>query len=77
VPWCEKFFNRIATMNTTLSKPAWIVVCRHSRDFHLKQAASVKKQFERQAGSDWDFICLTDCSCEDWHLPLHADAEAA
>jgi|GEM_PF-1692880 len=53
-----------------LTKPAWIVVCRHSRDFHLGQAASVKRQFERQAGGDWDFVCLTDRPCEDWHLPL-------
>ncbi len=60
-------------MNATLSKPAWIVVCRHSRDFHLGQAASVKRQFERQAGSDWDFVCLTDRPSEDWHLPLRTD----
>lgn len=56
-----------------LSKPAWIVVCRHSRDFHLGQAASVKRQFERQAGADWDFVCLTDRPSEDWHLPLRTD----
>jgi hypothetical protein len=59
--------------NTTLAKPAWVVVCRHSRDFHLGQAASLKRQFERQAGSDWDFICLTDQPSEDWHLPLRTD----
>jgi hypothetical protein len=45
-----------------LSKPVWIVVCRHSQDFHLGQVASVKRQFERQAGSDWDFVCLTGLS---------------
>jgi hypothetical protein len=56
-----------------LSKPAWIVVCRHSRDFHLGHAASVKRQFERKAGGDWDFVCLTDRPCEDWHLPLRTD----
>jgi hypothetical protein len=57
----------------TLCKPAWVVVCRHSRDFHLGQAASLKRQFERLAGSDWDFICLTDQPSEDWHLPLRTD----
>ena len=56
-----------------LAKPAWIVVCRHSLDFHLGQAASVKRQFERQAGDDWDFVCLTDRPSEDWHLPLRTD----
>ncbi len=59
--------------DTNLAKPAWVVVCRHSRDFHLGQAASVKRQFERQAGSDWDFVCLTDRPSEDWHLPLRTD----
>jgi len=56
-----------------LAKPAWIVVCRHSLDFNLKQATSVKRQFERQAGGDWDFVCLTDRPSEDWHLPLRTD----
>jgi hypothetical protein len=56
-----------------LSRPAWIVVCRHSRDFHLGQAASLKRQFERQVGSDWDFVCLTDRPSENWHLPLRTD----
>jgi hypothetical protein len=63
----------VASANITLCKPAWVVVCRHSRDFHLGQAASLKRQFERQAGSDWDFICLTDQPSEDWHLPLRTD----
>ncbi|HBJ82647.1 MAG TPA: hypothetical protein DDZ88_01985, partial [Verrucomicrobiales bacterium] len=33
----------------------------------------MKRQFERQAGSDWDFVCLTDRPSEDWHLPLRTD----
>ena len=56
-----------------LTKPAWIAVCRHGRDFHLGQAASLKRQFERQVGSDWDFVYLTDRPSEDWHLPLRTD----
>ncbi len=65
-------FNQ-SNVGIRLAKPTWIVVCRHSRDFNLKQAASVKRQFERQAGSDWGFICLTDRPSEDWHLPLRTD----
>lgn len=39
----------------------------------MGQAASVKRQFERQVGADWDFVCLTDRPTEDWHLPLRTD----
>ena len=50
-----------------------MVVCRHSQEFHLEQAASIKKQFEQRAGNDWDFVCLTDQPTEDWHRPLITD----
>lgn len=63
----------ISLSHEVVSNPTWIVVCRHSRDFNLTQAAALKRQFERQAGGDWDFVCLTDRPSEDWHLPLRTD----
>ncbi len=49
---------------------AWIVVCRNSTEFNLKQAAAVKQQFDRLPHKDWRFLCLTDTPTEDWHIPL-------
>jgi hypothetical protein len=53
---------------------AWIVVCRHSDEFNLSQAANIKKQFEKfVTRTDWRFICLTDKPSENWHLPLKSE----
>ncbi len=54
-------------------RPSWLVVCRHSAQFNLRQAEVVRQQFRRWAPPHWDFKCYTDRPSEDWHVPLQTD----